>query len=347
MKKIIYLQKNYKQNILKLSVFVFNFCLLFLMFSNSASAVVLYLDPEVGEYYPGDTLIVTVRLDTQGDCINVVEVDLGFSKEMLTVEDFSEGGSILTHWIKKPGDKDLSEINNKGMISFAGGIPGGFCGRLAGDPGLSNILGKVIFKIPSLIIGSSINDELDLEILPSSKVFLHDGYGTRADLYVQKARYVVLEGDKPSTDEWEEKLAMDDILPEPFVVELQQSPAIFDGQYFVIFWTSDKQTGIDYFQVKEGDGDFKIATSPYLLDGQTLKNKIIVKAVDKAGNERIVGYTPSEYRYVSLPEPIEQKFVQGWVILVVLASLGIVVTLIKRVKEIKASKLEQIEQKEK
>lgn len=346
MKKTIYLPKNYKQNILKSSVFVFSFCLSFLIFSSSISAAVLYLDPEVGEYYPGDTLIVTIRIDTQEECINVVEVDLGFSKEMLTVEDFSEGDSILTHWIEKPGSEDLSDINNKGMISFAGGIPGGFCGRLAGDPGLSNVLGKVIFKIPSLIIGSAINSELDLEILSSSKIFLHDGYGTRAELYTQKARYVVLDGARPAKDEWQEKLTTDDVLPEPFIIELQQSPAIFNGQYFVIFWTTDKQTGIDYFQIKEGDGDFKIVTSPYLLEGQTLKNKITVKAVDKAGNERIVGYTPSEYRYVSLPEPIEKKFFQWWTVVVILSIFGIFFALTKRVKESRALKPKQVEEKE-
>ena len=65
--------------------------------------------------------------------------------------------------------------------------------------------------------------------------------------------------------------------------------------YFLVFSGIDKQTGIDYYEVKEGQGNWKRAEFPYVLEDQTLQGIIEVRAVDKAGNERIAEYTPSQY----------------------------------------------------
>ncbi|OGZ19096.1 MAG: hypothetical protein A2Z68_02395 [Candidatus Nealsonbacteria bacterium RBG_13_38_11] len=96
-----------------------------------------------------------------------------------------------------------------------------------------------------------------------------------------------------SKEEWEKELLEDKIPPEPFEIEIQKTPEIFEGKYFIVFFTTDKQTGIDYYQIKEGTGEWQIAESPYLLKGQSLKSIIQIKAVDKAGNERMVEYIPS------------------------------------------------------
>ena len=81
-----------------------------------------------------------------------------------------------------------------------------------------------------------------------------------------------------------EEIEGDNILPEPFKVEISQDPAIFEGKYFITFSTTDKQTGIDYYEVKEGRKDWKRAISPYVLENQKLTSDIWVKAIDKAGN---------------------------------------------------------------
>jgi len=79
----------------------------------------------------------------------------------------------------------------------------------------------------------------------------------------------------------------DNILPESFKVEISQNPAIFEGKYFIVFSTTDKQSGIDYYEIKEGKKNWKIAVSPYILENQKLTSDIWVKAVDKAGNQWI------------------------------------------------------------
>ena len=44
--------------------------------------------------------------------------------------------------------------------------------------------------------------------------------------------------------------------------------------------------------MKEGAKDWRIAEGPYLLEDQSLESIIKVKAVDKAGNERMAQYLP-------------------------------------------------------
>jgi hypothetical protein len=302
----------------------------------AAEGAVLYLEPKTGEYHTGDTLIVEVRIDTQGDCINTVRADLAFANDILILEDFSLEDSILTHWVERPEITDINDINLKGKISFSGGIPGGYCGRIAGDPGLTNILGKIIFRIPSMIIGGTPENRVKIDFLQESKVFLNDGFGTEAELYTQGTDLVISDKAEPQKDEWEERLEDDNIPPEPFVVELLQDPAIFEGKYFIIFWTTDKQTGLDHFGVKEGEKDFKRTVSPYLLEDQTLNSRILVRAVDKAGNERVVEYIPSEHGYI--PEPKKpEKTIISWLmvfsVVIVLALITVVIVKLKAKKK--------------
>lgn len=58
--------------------------------------------------------------------------------------------------------------------------------------------------------------------------------------------------------------------------------------------SNDKQTGIDYYEVKEGEGNWVKTESPYLLKDQARQSVIQVKAVDKASNERIETIQPSQ-----------------------------------------------------
>ena len=251
-------------------------------------AAILYLEPSVGDYQPGDTFMVNTRIDPKGECVNTIQANLEFSKDSLEVKDVSNGNSIISFWVKEP---EFS--NEKGTISFAGGIPGGYCGPLLGDPGESNLLGKIIFKVKD----SGEQFSATLKFLNSSQVLLNDGMGTPAKLSSRGAVFNIKEvrppGEvEPQKDEWQEELEKDKIPPEPFEIKINQEPAAFDGKYFIIFSTTDKQSGIDYYEVKEGGKDWKEADSPYLLEDQSLKSIIKVKAVDKARNERIAEYAP-------------------------------------------------------
>ena len=278
----------------------FRVSLVILLFSVSlviaplgAKAAILYLEPAVGQYQPGDTFGVEIKIDTEGECINAIEGNLKFSQNILKAADFSRGESIITLWIKPP------EFNQEnGLVSWSGGIPNGYCGRIPGDPGASNLLGKIIFRIPEMMVGEPKGNLAKVEFLNTSQVFLNDGKGTKAKLTTQGASFEILSKLESSKDEWQEEIKKDDIPPESFKIEISQDPAIFEGKYFIIFSTTDKQTGIDRYEILEAEKrgwlrkltqkeikeEWKVGGSPYLLKDQSLRSTIKVKAIDKAGN---------------------------------------------------------------
>jgi len=265
--------------------------LLLLFLPLSSWAAILYLEPTEGEYYRDDIFIMKIRIDTEGECINTVKADISFPQDVLQAIDFSQGDSILTLWLSQP------EINQSaGLVSFIGGVPGGYCGRILGDPGFSDLLGKIIFKVTEVK-----EDSAEVRFLDTSQVLLNDGLGTEATLNTQGAVLTLLSGISPSPKrEWQEEIAEDTIPPEAFEIEIVRDPGTFGGKYFITFVTVDKQTGLDYFEVKEGQGDWQRENSPYLLKDQNLQSKILIQAIDKAGNKRIIEYTPSLEKKLSL-----------------------------------------------
>ncbi len=290
----------------------------FLTFPLLVSAAILYLEPSSGEYHQDDTFIVKMRIDTEGECINTVKANLSFSQNVLKAVEFSTGNSILTLWLQSP------EINqNEGKISFVGGVPGGFCGALPGEPGKPNLLGKIIFKVKE----TTEKKEAILKFLEESQVLLNDGFGTPAKLSFRNANFEILPGkSKIQLKEWKEELEKDNVPPEPFEIKFIKDSMIFGGKWFIVFFTVDKQSGIDHYEVKEGKGDWKIAKSPYLLEDQDLKSIIKVKAVDKAGNERIVEWVP------------KKEMFSWWTIVIILIIFMIIVVIWKLKKKVMTPK---------
>ena len=303
----------------KLQFKIKNFYLLVVVFSFSflvfsfCQATTLYLEPSDSKYHQGDTFLVEVRIDIENECINVVDLGLSFSQDILEVIDFSQGDSILTIWPETP-----IIDQNLGLISFAGGIPGGYCGRLPGDPEKTSLLGKIVFRV---VPRGVLRDSAQVVFKDDSQILLNDGLGTLAEFTTKGAVFTILPERlvEPSKDEWQIELRKDNIPPEPFEIKIYQDSAIFDGKYFIVFSTTDKQTGIDYYEVKEGERDWQRVESPYLLEDQSLRSIIKVRAVDKAGNERIAEY---------LPLPPEKPF-PYWLIILILVGIGIIWWIIK------------------
>lgn len=291
--------KNYK-----LLTVVFSFSLLVFSLATPALAAVLYLEPAEGEYHRDDTFTVEARINTEGEYINTVKVDIAFSQDILEIKDFSKGNSILILWVEEP---EFS--NQNGTISFSGGIPGGY-------QGWNGLLGRIILKTKK-------QGTAELKFQKSSQVFLNDGLGTPADLKTRGAKFNILaqSSEKP-INIWQEELEKDNVPPEPFEIEISQEPSIFEGKYFIIFSTTDKQTGLDYYEVNEGKNDWQRAESPHLLKDQGLKGIIQVRATDKAGNERI-----AEISYL-FPE----KAFPWWIIIVILIVIGVIWRINKKLR---------------
>ena len=312
------------------------------------------MEPEESRFGPGDSFGVEIKLNVDRGCINTVEGFIKFPAGRMNVIDFVTGSSFLNLWVDKPSQADLLEINSMGELYFAGGVPGGYCGRIPGDPGESNIVGKIIFKIPGLVVASEKKEYLDVVISQKSRVFLNDGLGTADIVKTRNARYYLADKSVGDGQGWKDYILSDKIPPEPFIVELHQDDRVYDGRYYIIFSTVDKQSGVDRYEILEirpeeqigtrpqafwwekflgrerPAPDWQIGKMPYLLKDQTLSSIVKVRAVDKAGNERLVEYVPPlEAQLPARTFPI--KFIimaaAGFIILVI-----IVILIIKKLK---------------
>ncbi|MFH0840879.1 MAG: hypothetical protein V1865_02780 [bacterium] len=244
-------------------------CFLFL---HSVHASTLYFAPDSKTIGQDQEFTVGVFLDTHTKAINALEGEISWprSLELLTVNN---GDSIVPLWI--------SEETNNNSYKFSGVIPGGFSGLLtpySKDPQPGKIL-ALSFKALEPTTGNI--------MLSSVKILLHDGLGTEDNVEVCNFNFTITAEEQEIDDELSAKV-IDRKPPEEFIPEITWNEDLYDGEWALVFVSQDKGSGIDHYEVKEGRKDFKVATSPYLIKDQTLKSKILVKAVDKSGNERIV-----------------------------------------------------------
>jgi hypothetical protein len=312
-----------------------------------ASAASLYLNPASTTLHRGDSVTVAVRVDVDeaaGECVNAVDGVLTYSESVQPV-DISTGESILSMWVEAP---NIDAVNRR--ITFAGGIPNGYCGRIAGDPRLSNVVLEVVFRSPGLQIGGgAAADRATVEIAPESAVYLNDGIGTQASLTTFPATITLLKTPGATLqDDWRTSVQNDDIPPREFSVALERDPVAFNGQYYIVFNTSDKETGISHYEVMEepiadlgrfswgrADAPWVTERSPYVLKDQSLNSVVRVRALDKAGNEYVATLVPEESMRTLSTERLLTYIlvaVTGALLVIVLIVITLVVRRVRRRK---------------
>lgn len=232
------------------------------------AATTVYFDVENQAISEGDTFVVNLKISTPDKSINVIDGTILYDSNELEIKEISTGGSLLTLWPKSPVFS-----NDKGTLSFVGGISGGFQDKKG------EVL-KIIFLAKN-------KGEAKIDFLDGFSVFLNDGQGTQINPWLRPLSLSISE--KPpeiqAKDEWQALIEKDKTLPEFVEATINRDPYLFDNQYFVSFFARDEDSGISYYEVKEGELDFVRAESPYLLQDQSLKGIVQVKAFDKAGNE--------------------------------------------------------------
>ncbi len=285
----------------------FVFGVLYFLAPNSYAAT-LYIDPASSTISRGDAITTAVRLmpdKDQGECINVVDAVINYSENIQPI-DVSIGKSIFSIWVERP---TIDKENRR--ITFAGGIPNGYCGRVDGDPMLTNILAEIIFRSPGMQVGATDSgNEASIDFGSETQALLNDGQGTPVSLTTFGST-ITLEKTAGATisDDWRESVKNDNVPPEKFSISLNkdENGINFNGRYFIDFITTDKQTGISHYEVMEESiarydsftwGGVNVpwieVESPYVLEDQSLNSIIRVKAVDKAGNEYIATFVPDK-----------------------------------------------------
>lgn len=307
--------------------------------SASLLALTIHVESDQKEYGPGDTFIVTVRAENVGDdeCFNAADIILTYPPDLLNASAISRGESFFTLWPEEP-----SISKEKGTIHIAGGIPAGYCGRVVGDPGRTNIIVKAIFSVPGFQIGGrviSTSTPITIGIAPESKVFLNDGFGTSATVTYKDLFLMRMLSSKGVGNEWLASLHDDTVPPEVFTPTVESDAQTFGGKYFLVFSAIDKGSGIDHVEVTEEDpvhpgflrgSNYDRAVpfttnSPYVLKDQELHSTIIVTAYDIAGNSRRVEVTPPAGTSTVLFSSGGGSIFTGWRGITLLAALILLV----------------------
>ena len=254
-----------KKNSLKFKI---NPCLLVLILAffsilSEAKAASVFFKPEKINTTINSVEKVEIFLNTDDDeNINALEINVEYPIEFLKLNNWSDGNSIINLWIQKPENKN-------GIFSFQGIIPGGYSEK-------DGLLMTLYFEGRKEGIA-------EVKIKNNSKVLLNDGLGTPSEnSFFPAIINIKMSEEEPSKLEFTEKIP-----PEPFTPVVSRSDEIYDGNYFLVFSTQDKNSGINYYEISEGEELFRIAQSPYLLRNQKLDEDIRIRAVDKAGNIRM------------------------------------------------------------
>ena len=274
----------------KLKTFLFCLILLVPFISHGAE---ISLSAEQNEYLVGEEFLVDVYIDTEGELINAIEGKLYFKQSELEVVSIKDGNSSINFWVTKPN------IVSQGFVDFSGVTPGGVRGK-------DKYLFSAVFK--PIKAGQTYVEVIE------AKSLKNDGLGTRVKTDVNNLTVEIglsdtaLDGKMKFEDKRE---------PETFLPTVGRDSEMYEGRSFVAFSTQDKQSGVDYYEVKEGIfGKYVRAVSPFVLNNQDLDNIIYVKAVDLNGNERVVSIKPENYR-----NWYKRTEILGIIVLVILVSL--------------------------
>ncbi len=154
-------------------LFILILLAVFFPLAGQAAESSLYLAPAQGTFFSAGTFSISVYVNTKGEEINAVQVDLKFPPELLQVALPTARESFVSEWLTPP-----SYSNTGGVISFKGGIPGGIITS-------SGLISTITFRAKSPGLAK-------VEFLDSSQVFLNDGKGTPVPSLLTGGNYRIL-----------------------------------------------------------------------------------------------------------------------------------------------------------
>ncbi len=261
--------------------FITIFLLFFTYFfvPNFSHASNILIETESTNYRIGDIVRFDLYINTSGSLINTIETQVNFDSNDLKFFDFGDSDSVINFWIEK---KSLPNV-----INLSGIVPGGF----ASEKG--NLI-SLYFE--------TLSEGKKYLTVKDSVVFLNDGEGTEEK--IPDSSFTILVSNEVNIDVKKGKNYIKDIYPpETFTPEISRSSSLFDNKWFLVFSTKDKDSGVSHYLIKESRykpflffKKWANSESPYILKDQSKSSFIAIKAVDKAGNERIEKLYPEKSR---------------------------------------------------
>jgi hypothetical protein len=208
------------------------------------------------------TAIVEAYLDPQAKKINVIEGVISFQGDVADLSVKTEtGASVLTLWPTPP-----TYLADNKAVRFAGGVPQGF-----DKTGL-------LFRMRLSTASSS-----NISVLWSGGMaYLNDGQGTQESIF---GRSITVNLDKQNS-ETESSVPSDNTPPTFVSVETGQDPNTYEGKQFVSLNAIDDISGVNRYEVKEGEIITEVSDGVYVFKDQNRKIPVTVTAYDQAGNSQ-------------------------------------------------------------
>ena len=269
----------------------FGVSIFFLTVISSASAAELVMKSEENAIYSNKEFQVDMYLNTENERINAIEGVVSFPGAMIALKEVRDGDSVINFWVKRP---KLPEKETDFDVVFSGVVIGGYKGK-------SGKLFSLVFK--------GLNPGGGSIAIEKARAFLNDGKGTAAQLTFKsysirvKSAPIEFGAGLPDNSLGSDSegisaagagfVVSDNMPPEPFNPIITRDAKLYSGKYVIVFNAQDKASGIDHYEVREGDGSFERTESPYVLRNQNMNASIIIRAYDKAGNTRDAFYSPS------------------------------------------------------
>lgn len=271
-------------------ILIFVFCI----FVKKVNAAGLYFSPSSGNYNVGQNFSVSVYVSSPEQAINAVSGVVSFPPDKLKVISLSKKGSIFSFWVKEP-----LFSNSAGTIDFEG---------VVFNPGFLGSAGKII----TISFQTKTAGQVSINFL-SASVLANDGKGTNILTNTGSGSYTVQQqkysaSPKPTSSGGVTSfLLSDNEPPQPFKIEIKEGRQTTNPSPTLFFETTDKISGIDHYEIIiDGKEPIKTQKSELKIPSQDLgKHTIIVKAIDKAGNETLA---ITEVEILPIPSPVITDF---------------------------------------
>ena len=250
-------------------------CFVLVMAARPVIAAELWFEPQESSIGTSSDFFVAINM-TVTEPVNAVQVAVVVPPN-LEINDTFDGNSIINFWVDPPTWDPA-----KRRLTFSGILPGGFVGQN------SRLL---LLKIKALdAVTSTLRFDKEQTV-----AFLHDEAADVAPILLRALTLPVVVGkdNLPLT-------LPDNDPPESFVPTVFHTPTLYGNQWMVAFATQDKGVGLHHYEMAEGSTKdshsaglvWHSAQSPAFISDQTRQGYIFIKAIDKAGNERVAVVSP-------------------------------------------------------
>lgn len=183
----------FKYKLLSVAISIIAVLGLWIWFAATTQAATFSVTPATGTYSVGSTFDVSVMVNTEGESVNALQMQLSFPPDKLQLVSPQVGNSVIQIYTTPPRFD-----NAAGTVDIVGGIPYGINVN-------SGMVAKLTFRVRSLGVAT-------LRFTGDSQILLNDGQGTNALNNTVGASYklelppaqgpLVLSDSHPNQEQW-------------------------------------------------------------------------------------------------------------------------------------------------